>query len=506
MEKYVKEMKAKPIDIEADKLVAIINTVDAKEFGLLPLDRIELSCPRTKRKVVCVVDTTTTMVREGTVGMFLDVQKRLKIKSGEKIRVHPVPPPESVHFIKKKLDGHPLNEDEIIAIVQDLHENKLSEIEAAGFVSAVYIHGFTLEETVAMTKALTGGGKRLQFKKKPILDKHCIGGTNGRATMIVVPIIAAAGYYIPKTSSRSITSSAGTADSMEVLANVSLSSKQIVNITEKTGGVIAWGGALDLAPVDDKIIKIEHPFALDPPGQIIASVMAKKASANAKYVVIDMPIGPDVKIQSIERAESMAKKFIAVGKELGMKVEAVLTDGTEPSGRAFGPALEAKLVLEILEGKVFDNLAQKSCELAGVLFEMLGEAKKGRGTGLAKEILASGKALEKMKQIIKAQGAKISESEGVEEAPLKKVIKATQTGEISKINVRQCALVARTAGAPSDKKAGVLLHIEEGDEVKKGQVLFEIHAENKRKMSLAVAFAKKGGIVDLEKVILKKFV
>ncbi|MDP6670861.1 MAG: AMP phosphorylase [archaeon] len=505
MDNYTKKMKAKPFDIDANKLIAILKMADAKELGLFPLDRVEISCPRTKRKTACVVDITKTMLKDGEIGIFTDVKEKLGLKKGENVIVRAVPSPESVCFIKKKLDGGTLTEDELKEIVRDLSDNKISEIEAASFVSAVYVHGFSLSETVAMTKALANDGLKIHFNDDIVLDKHCIGGTNGRTTMIIVPIIAAAGFKIPKTSSRSITSSAGTADAMEVLANVSLSIKQIKKITKKVGGVIAWGGALELAPVDDKIIQIEHPLSLDPPGQIIASVMAKKASVGAKYLVIDLPVGPDAKIHSRDRAKDMAKKFIAVGKELGIRVQSVITDGSEPLGRAFGPALEAKYVMETLEGKRFDNLAQKSCELAGVLFEMAHKVKKGRGTAYAKELLTSGKALEKMKEMIKAQGKNVLNSSEICEARFKKVVKATIPGEIGGINMKECANLAKTAGAPANKRAGVMLLVEVGDMVRVGQPLFQIYAENKRKMDLAIKFASKKLIVETEKIILEKF-
>ncbi|MBN2067780.1 MAG: thymidine phosphorylase, partial [Candidatus Diapherotrites archaeon] len=188
-----------------------------------------------------------------------------------------------------------------------------------------------------------------------------------------------------------------------------------------------------------------------------------------------------------------------------IKVEAVLTDGTEPSGRAFGPVPEAKYVMEILEGKFFDNLAQKSCELAGVLFELVGKTKKGRGFALAKEILESGKALEKMKEIIKAQGAICLNSKDIEEATMKKTVKSNSFGEISRINVKECIRIARIAGAPAHKKAGLYLHVEEGQKIKKGQKLFTIFSENRRKLQLAESYAKKTNAIELQRIILEKF-
>jgi AMP phosphorylase len=499
---YSQIMKAKLLDIEADQMICIMNQTDAMELGLFPLDRVELKVLGKKKSVVTVVDVTNSMVRPNQIGLFKDVKEKLCLEKGCRVKVTPVPRPEAVGFIKKKLQGQELSEKEIKAIVEGIGSNTLSSIESSAFVTAVYIHGYTLDETVAMTRALAENGKQLKISKKPVVDKHCIGGTNGRTTMIVVPIVAAAGCFFPKTSSRSITSAAGTADVMEVLANVSLSIERIKSVTEKVGGVIVWGGALDLAPVDDEIIKIEHPFSLDPPGQVIASVMGKKASVGSKFLVIDLPVGPDVKIRTTEKAEDMARKFIAVGKRLGMKVEVVLTDGTQPSGKAFGPVLEAKYVMQILEGEFFDNLADKSCELAGALLELCGKAKKGKGCAMAREILDSGKALKKMKEVIRAQGKRHLSSNTIKEPKGGKIVLAKNAGRIDKVNVRKCNTIARIAGAPADKNAGLYLFVGEGQTVKKGQPLLKLYSSNPRKLELARAYANKENVVELERVVL----
>ncbi len=500
---YSQIMKVKPFDIEAQRMICVMNHVDVVELGIFPLDRVEIKVVRSKKRIVTVVDVTKTMVKPNEIGVFKDVKKELSLKKGSKVKITPVPKPISLNYIKKKLNGEELQENEIREIVNDISKNALSEIETSAFVSAVFVHGYTLNETVAMTKALAENGKEIKISKKPVVDKHCIGGTNGRTTMIIIPIVASAGCFVPKTSSRSITSAAGTADVMEVLANVSLSMNQIKNITEKIGGVIAWGGALDLAPVDDEIIKIEHPFSLDPPGQVIASVMAKKASVGSKFVVIDLPVGPDVKIHTKEKAEDMARKFIAVGKHLGMEVQAVLTDGTHPCGRVFGPMLEAKHVMQILEGEFFDDLAQKSCELAGILLELCGKAKKGKGYTISKEILESGKALKKMQQIIKAQGGHYIKSSKMPKIKLGKDVLAKESGTIDKINVRKCNTLARIAGSPVDKEAGLYLYVEEGNVLKKNQSLFRIFSKNKRKLKLALEYAKNNEIIELERNIIK---
>jgi len=502
--KYSKKMKTKFIDIEAGKLISIIHEKDAKELGVFPLDRVELFNPRTKKKIITVVDTTDSMVKPKQIGLFKDLFKELGLKKQIEIIVTPVSPPESVKLIKKKMDGHTLDEKEIKKIVQDITKNYLSEIEASAFVSAIYIHGLHLHETIAMTKALVAEGKKIKLSKKPVVDKHSIGGINGRATMITVPIVAANNLFIPKTSSKSITSAAGTADSMEVLANVNLSMKKIKSITEKVGGVIAWGGGLDLAPGDDKIIKIEHPLNLDPQGQVIASVMSKKVSVGAKYLVIDIPVGQQTKVKTKQRAEEMAEKFLQVAKEMGIKCEVLLTDGTQANGPAFGAALEAKHAMEILEGKTFDNLAQKSCQLAGTLFELTGKTKKGKGYDKAVEILKTGKALKKMQEIIKAQGGKIISSKQIKLSSKKIEIKANKKGKIERIDLGVLKEIARDAGAPADKKAGLLLKVKEDDEITKGQILFEIHGENERKLKIAKENALKNNPIKFGGVIIEK--
>jgi len=488
---YSQDLKVKIFPIETGKLICVLNEVDAKEMGLFAGDRIEISNKRNKKRCVAFIDVTRSAMPENSIGLFQEVADELSAKGKETLIVKASAQLESIDFIKKKMQKQKLSSPEIAAIVNDIADQRLSDVEAAAFISAVYINGLDLDETIYMAKALIGQGKSITFNKSPIVDKHSIGGCNGRATMIIVPIVASFGLYIPKTSSRSITSACGTADAMEVLAPVNLSLSQVKEITQRIGGVISWGGAVDLAPADDKIIRLEHPLLLDPEGQVIASVLAKKATVGSKFVVIDIPVGNYVKIKDKEKAMSMARKFVQVGKEVGMEVEAVITNGDEPSGLAFGPAMEAKYAMEILERKRFDNLAQKSCELAGALFELAGACKQGKGYETALGILRSGKALDKMKEIIKAQGGKILSSEQIKLSEMKKEVIAKEDGVVDDINIREMTKIARIAGAPANKLAGVMLAKLEGDDVQKGDVLFTIYAENRQKLAAAVEHVSK---------------
>ncbi len=499
---YSKSMKVKFFPILAGRQICVLNTHDAQDLGVFVGDRLELFNERNGKKAVAIVDITSCEVKENSIGLFEDLISYLKTNKNDILRVKATPPLKSLAFIKKKMDGGKLSDSELKEIVKDISESRLNDVEASAFIATVYMREFDMDETISLTRALIENGKTLSFNKEPIVDKHSVGGINGRATMITVPIIAAAGLYIPKTSSRSITSAAGTADSMEVLAPTELSFEKIKKITEEQGGVIAHGGAVDLAPADDKIIKIRHPLALDPEGMLIASVLAKKASVGSKYVVIDLPVGPFSKIKDKESAIKMAKKFVKVGKEIGMEVEAVITNGEEPSGLAFGPALEAKYIMEILEGRRFDNLAQKSCELAGAVFELAGLVRLGKGYDMALDILRSGKALEKMKNIIRAQGGKIDSSSKIILSPMNKQIISKEDGVIQSLNLRDLTHIARLAGAPANKKAGVMLNKTTGEKVYKGDIIMTIFAENEQKLESAVEFTMENRPYHFKRIIL----
>ncbi len=490
MSGFSQELKVKLLPMRAGRLICVLNEIDAKEFGLFVGDRVEIENLRTKKSCVAIVDITKDFVNENSIGLFCDISEMISAKANELLKVNPTGNLKSVDLIKKKIGGEKLSFDEIKIIVKDIADSRLSDIEASAFIVAMYMKKFDLDETVSMTKALIENGKKIDFDVSPIVDKHSIGGINGRATMIIVSIVASAGLYIPKTSSRSITSCAGTADAMEVLAPVNLSFERIKAITKKTGGVITWGGAVDLAPADDKIIRIRHPLSLDPEGMMIASVLAKKASVGSKFVVIDLPVGENNKLKDKNKAIEMAKKFVHVGKEIGMEVEAIITDGDKPSGLVFGPALESKYALEILEGKRFDNLAEKSCELAGSLFELAGVSKQGHGYEKALEILKSGKALKKMLEIIKAQGGKITSSNQIILSPLNEEIISRQKGTIIKTNIKVLTKIARISGAPANKKAGLMLNKTLGDKIEEGELFYTIYAENEIKLKSAIDYAR----------------
>jgi AMP phosphorylase len=497
---HVAFLKVKIIDITADYPVVILHPEVAKRLDVRHLDRMELKTKNSK--TIGVLDTSMSFVDQSSIGIFKDTAKKLNVKEGEEVNVNLLSPPKSIQHIIDKIKNKTLTKDQIYDIIKDINRNALSETELSAFITSCYINGLNMEETIYLCNALTDIGDKINFQEKMILDKHSIGGINGRVSMILTPIIASLGYKIPKTASRSITSAAGTADAMEVLAPVSFTVDQIKDIISRTNGVVAWEGKFDLCPVDNKLIDVEHALGVNPEGIMIASILSKKKSIGSTHLVIDIPVGNEVKVKDKEHGLRLAKKFISIGKSLGIKVKVTLTDGEKPCGRAFGPALEAKEVLCILENKFFNPLADKSCALAGELLELVGKAKEGEGYAIAKKEIESKRALNKFKEIIKAQGGSIFESSQIPKAKYKITIKSQESGKIRNFDIHLLTKISRYAGAPHDITAGVELLAGVGDNISKGNPIFEIHSNSEDKLNYAKEFTKDNMPVIFEKMII----
>ena len=311
-------------------------------------------------------------------------------------------------------------------------------------------------------------GKTLDFGPGPILDKHSVGGIPGdKTSMLVVPIVAAAGFTIPKTSSRAITSPAGTADRVETLCPVNLSIKEIKEVVKKTNGCLVWGGSLELAPADDLFIQVEYPLGIDP--MLLPSILSKKKAIGATHVVIDIPTGMGAKIKTRTEAYTLASDFVDLGKRLGLNIQCALTFGEQPLGCGIGPALEAREALTTLMGGGPPDLREKAVSLASMLFEMVGVENP---RGMAEEMIDSGKAMKKMREIIAAQGGNPSvKPEDLPVGPESAVVRSDDAGKVLWLSTDDIVRIAREAGAPKEKGAGVVLHAKLGGNVHKNGVL-----------------------------------
>ena len=497
-------LKVKYLDIEAGKQIAVLNEQEAIEMDMFLSDRIGLKY--NSKDITVIVDTSRSMVQRGEVLLYAEAAHALGLKGGEMIDIKHMPTPESIEFIKKKMDRRSLTHEEIRSIVLETVENKLSEGELASFIAGAYINGFTIEETVSLAKAMVETGEHLELGVHPVADKHCVGGVAGnRTTMIIVPILAAAGVYIPKTSSRAITSPSGTADTMEVLAPVVVPIDEMKKIILRTHGCVIWGGAINLAPVDDKLIRIRHTLHLDPRGLLLASILGKKKAVGSEFVVVDIPIGRGAKVEDETNGRSLAKDFIQVGEKLAMKVRCLITEGSDPIGRGIGPGLVCRDVLNVLKGNGPTELLDKGCLLAGNILEMVGKAPQGTGTEMALNVIKTGKAYDKLMEIIEAQGG--NPKVKIDDLPIGKhrfEIKADLPGRVSHVDNKAISKIARAAGAPKDQGAGIILHCEMGDRVNVGDTLFEILSDSESNLSYAARLVDEVKPVELQKMILGK--
>ncbi len=461
--------------------VVVLNEDDAELLDVRALDRITI------KGIEAIVDISKpdhrTAINQGEIGVLIELFDALRLKSGGLVNIRPANKPESLAYIRKKLDGKKLTDQEINAVIKDVVKNKLSETELTYFVSGCYTHGLEMGEVVSLTNAIVEHGGRLSWNKKIILDKHCAGGIAGnRTSMVIVPIIAAAGYTIPKTSSRAISSASGTADTVESLCPVSFNVNEIKKIVNKTNGCLVWGGAIGMASADDRLIKIEKLLSLDPRGILLASIMAKKMSVGATHVLVDIPCGKEAKIKDMKEALKLKRQFIELSKRLSINTRVIITNGSQPIGNGIGPNLEAMDVINVLNGKGPVDLREKSLHMAGIMLEMIGV--KG-GLKMAKEILDSRLAYKKMIEIIKAQGGGVGRIEKIRAGRYRKEFFAKKSGIVKRIDNNKANSTARIAGAPEDKAGGILLNAKKNSKIKKGELIFTIFSSNKDRLRYA---------------------
>lgn len=497
------KLKVQPLKIKTGKYKVVLNSEDAKEIGVRGGDRVQLK----NHGYMTAVVETGDMIGVGTVGVYQECCDKLGKNCPTSIEILPTSKPNSIEYIKKIMDKEKLTQEEIFQIVQDIVRDILTDIEMTAFVTSTYIHGLSTDEIEWLTKAMIDTGEKIEFDTHPIMDKHSIGGVPGnKITLLVVPIVAANGLLIPKTSSRAITGAAGTADLMEVLAPVEFTADEIKSITEKVGGIIAWGGATNIAPADDKLIRAEYPLSVDPHCQLLASIMAKKGAVGADSVVIDIPVGQGTKIPTIPEGKKLARELMELGERLGMNVECAMTYGASPVGRTIGPIIEAREALKVLETMEGPNsLIEKSTALAGILLEMGGVAQKGQGKELAMETLRSGKALKKLKEIIEAQGGNPDIThKDLKPGKYKGEIDSPTGGYVIEFDNKRIVEIARLSGAPADKGAGVWINRKKGELVRKGDPLITIYSDKKWKLDNALKNAEKDNPIIVEGMLLER--
>jgi thymidine phosphorylase len=454
--------------------------------GFDALARVKLSWGE-HSVIATLYHVTSDLVATDEAGLSETAWNDLGLKEGDLVRASHPRPLVSLSRVRGKVYGERLDGEAFGEIIGDIVGHRYSDVQLSAFVTACSSHGLDHEETVALTAAMVQAGDRLSWDVRPVVDKHSVGGLPGnRTTPIIVAIAAACGLTMPKTSSRAITSPAGTADTMETMAPVNLDLAAMRQVVEREGGCIVWGGAVHLSPADDTIIRIERALELDSPGQFVTSVLSKKIAAGSTHLVIDMPVGPTAKVRSAMAAEELGSRMLEVARSFGLHARIVQSDGLQPVGRGIGPALEARDVLAVLQGApdAPRDLLERSVVLAGQLLELAGAARQGRGRSMAAEVLADGRGWHKFQRICEAQG-------GMRRPPTAdytRPVLADGQGIVAVIDNRRLAMVAKLAGAPEDKAAGVELHVRLGSVVERGEPLYTVHAETPGELAYALEY------------------
>ena len=465
--------------------------------GFEAQSRLAISCAGAE--VIATLNVVSnSILGVGELGLSESAWRKLGVADGTELGISHARPLDSFSAVRGKIYGRRFGQQDIDAIIHDVVTGLYSDIELAAFITACAGQRLDLQEMIALTQSMVAVGGRIDWGKTPILDKHCVGGLPGnRTTMLVVPIVAACGLTIPKTSSRAITSPAGTADAMETVAPVELDLATMRRVVEKEGGCIAWGGAVNLSPADDILIRVERPLDLDSEGQLVASVLSKKIAAGSTDVLLDIPVGATAKVRSIEAAAGLSAALHAVGAAMGLRIRTLVTDGTHPVGRGIGPALEALDVLAVLRGAADApaDLRSRALMLAGGVLEMGNAAGLGEGEALAEDILNSGRAWAKFQAICEAQG-------GMREPALARysaLIVAQGNGIVREVDNRRLARLAKLAGAPKAASAGVRFHAPVGSRVEQGQPLITVFAESPGELAYAMNYAdRQQQLIELE--------
>lgn len=484
------KLKRVPIDSDSEHYAYLHRSCTTYPEGeFQALNRITVGTESRRIPATLHLTGDPSLVAPDEVGLSDFAFEVLRLPEGAVVDLAHLPSPASQVVLRHKLSGGELSDEDADRLISDMNAGLYPDEEIAAFL-AVATRSMTYGEVLSVARARARHAPRMGWDAPVVVDKHSMGGIPGnRVTMIVVPIVAAHGLIIPKTSSRAITSPAGTADCMETLARVDLSVDEVKAVLEETNGCIVWNGRLSHSFIDDVMNRITRPLGLDSRNWSVASILSKKRAAGSTHVVIDIPTGPGAKLKDAADAKALGNLFVAIGRGLDLQIEYHATDGSKPIGRGVGPALEARDVLAVLRGAADAprDLADKAVFFAGRILEMGGGVATGKGEARARELLSSGMGIATMERIIDLQGPV---SEPVEPGPFVHEVTAPREGTITSIDCYHIAGIARRAGAPMDKGAGIDLLKAVGDAARKGEPLYRIHAHVEGDFKTAVDMAE----------------
>lgn len=489
------KVKVLPLDIkDGEQLIVALNKKDAYEHGINEFDKVELEIDN-KTTIVVDADLSIKLVQPWQIGIFQDVQKKYKIKDNININVSLAKQhPKTIEAIKKKLTWWKLSYKEIYTIIKDISENRISDTLITYYVASSFAYPTTDEEMYLTAKAMADTW--VTFNRKWVVaDKHCIWWVPGNETsMIMIPLLASLWIKMPKNFSKSITSPAATGECVSVLMDITFNKKEIDQLIKKNNCCLVWWWWLDLAPADDKIIRVSYPLSMQNIAKVVSSIMAKKYAMWINHSLIDIPMWPSAKVKDIKEANIRKQKFEYVGKKLGMKVKVAITHAEQPIGNGIGAELQVREVLRVLQQhpKRPKDLEQKAVELSAKIIEMVGIATGKKAEKVAKDQLLSWKARKQMQKIIIAQHGKNPNirSEEIKAGEYTYDVIATKWGSVKNIDMKDLNMLARALWCPYENKAWCYLHKKLWDKVKKGEVVFTIYTTDDSRIQMWLQFLK----------------
>lgn len=388
--------------------------------------------------------------------------------------------------LEKMRRNEELSTEDVERIMRCIRHNNFNVQEIIEFLNIINEKDLTTKEISLIAENFSDNCNKITFDKETY-GFHSLGGVPGnKITPIVVSIVASAGVMIPKMSTHAITGACGTVDSTEIYCDTCSDTTEQKKICERTNGFFVCSDSLYITEynTDLLLIETERYLGINPRSLMLASIMAVEKASGVKNLLMDFPMWHNTKIKNEAMAKSYEKQFVEIGKQVGVNVKCVVTDARQPVGFAVGPALEAIESIRILEGKEkASSAADKACRCAGAILEMAGMED---GVKLAREILDSGKALEKFREIVAAQGGDGNiTSDDISVGAFSVDTVAHVNGKVTAIDNTGIVDIAKTAGAPVDKKAGLILHRKIGDTVKIGDKLMTIYSDTKSGMENA---------------------
>jgi pyrimidine-nucleoside phosphorylase len=404
---------------------------------------------------------------------------------------------KAVDIIIKKRDRKVLTREEIEFFVNGFTRGEIPDYQVAAWAMAVMLNGMTEQETTDLTLAMAYSGEVLDLSEVvPIaVDKHSTGGVGDKTTLVVEPLVAACGLPVGKMSGRGLGFSGGTLDKIESIRGfrTDLTKEEFIHHL-RTYGLVLTGQTGDLAPADGKLYALRDVTGTVPSIPLIASsIMSKKIAAGAQAIVLDVKVGVGAFMETLEDARRLAELMVAIARLSGRKAVAVLSDMNQPLGYAVGNALELKEAIDTLHGNGPEDFYEHCMEIASHLLVIGGKATDLReGRDLAEEALREGHAWQKFRMLVQAQGGDVSMVDQPEKLPKAKLIEevyASQEGYLSAINAREVGETSVDLGAgrvkkgdPIDHAVGIVIHHKVGDFVRKGDLLFTIHANDDSKL------------------------